>query len=144
MSNHGISPRQRRRIVARRVQQHIREITTPRTLNFNSPLNQENNSFSESSDAEINEADSIQSSSTEEDTNTCRNLLDLKDQLRIWAISNNITGIACQSLLNTLREHQTLKFLPVDHRTLLARKSSIVKRDIEGGVYCHLGIQKKC
>jgi len=146
-----ISPRQRRRIVARRVQQHIKDINstskiTTQAINLsssNSDVNLSNDC--DSSDASSNDTDTnlSESSSTGQESKTSKNIIDLKDDLRVWAISNNITGIACQSLLDVLREYDSFRFLPKDQRSLLARKSSTVKREIQGGFYCHLGIKNK-
>jgi hypothetical protein len=161
----GFSPRNVRRLVSKRVRRNLDEIsessrstqlresaTIPVTNNPHQLLELEtslrsdsesNSSCSKSSGLSLllgnctlsNSSCSFQEESTPK-------LFDLRNDLRKWAIHHNITGLAVNDLLGTLKQHKLLNFLPHDHRTLLNSKINCNKRSIGDGWYCHLGVAK--
>lgn len=69
---------------------------------------------------------------------------DITDQLKHWAIKNNINHSALRDLLSVLSGTQEHSFhrLPKDPRTFLSTPRKSVIRKVDPGCYCHIGIQK--
>ena len=61
----------------------------------------------------------------------------LKD-LAKWAIDYKVTHTAICSLLGVLRKW--FNDLPKDPRTFLHTNTTVISREVAGGVYCHMGI----
>ena len=68
----------------------------------------------------------------------------LKESLREWAIENNITHVAINSLLN--RMHSYHPELPLDARTLLQTKPFITEKVSDKSEFAYFGVEKalKC
>ncbi|XP_035716608.1 uncharacterized protein LOC118439418 isoform X1 [Folsomia candida] len=150
----GRSPRNLRRIIAKRVQQNIentqRQIT-PTPENNNNHLNDINtvdtgrlvNNFIHS---ESEERSQILFSLSDTGSDGPFNDIDISEfkvSLREWAINYNITGIATQELLKLLRRHNCFESLPIDQRTLLRGDIPVVKtitRNDDGSYFSYFGI----
>lgn len=76
---------------------------------------------------------SILSSNTDDEN------VDLNHGLPKWAAKYNITHTALRELLKILYPFH--ECLPKDPRTLMQTKNNIEISDIEGGHYCHLGVE---
>lgn len=66
---------------------------------------------------------------------------DFDNQLRAWAIKNNIKQPAINSLLYLLRQHDSFKDLPVDSRTFLKTPRHIPVKEVYPGKYCHFKLE---
>ena len=69
----------------------------------------------------------------EENTNT--------DSLRQWAIGNNVPHTAVSDLLGVMHVHHPEDNLPLDARTLLRTKRSIIVEKFGNGEYHYFGIE---
>jgi hypothetical protein len=67
-------------------------------------------------------------------------ILDLREELKCWAINHNITGLAINDLLKTLGKYNSMNFLPKDHRSLLSTRYIFMKRPVGEGFYSHIGL----
>jgi len=154
MERSGFSPRNNRRIVARRVRENIGEINRSRQLelcdNMRSQVelpeelllinlqNQLQNSSSSSSNSDLI---SSESSSIDSSVNLQQNdLVDIQADLKQWALMHNVTGLALNDLLNILKKVHVLKFLPADYRTLLKSSIYFTTKTLGEGSYCHFGL----
>ena len=133
----GSSPRNIRRIVSRRVQESIQNASSSHAANILENNNRVVNNLivngectNDSSDSQSdNVSDSVNSSSSESLNHSEDDLISLRDELRDWAINQNITGIAIQELLRILKKRKIFNFLPSDHKTLLrANKSRFLQK----------------
>lgn len=68
----------------------------------------------------------------------------LRNELRNWAIQHQLTHIATNSLLSTLRTQFPREDLPIDARTLLQtpRSSLVQNHDENKSTYWHYGVKK--
>lgn len=147
----GSSARNIRRIVSRRVQENIQNASSSHAANILENNNRVVNNLivngectNDSSDSQSdNVSDSVNSSSSESLNHSEDDLISLRDELRDWAINQNITGIAIQELLRILKKRKIFNFLPSDHKTLLrANKSRFLKHIYEdGSQFCYFGLE---
>lgn len=69
--------------------------------------------------------------------------LSIKDKLAKWAVENNITSTAVDSLLNVLSEEFPSSKLPKSYKTLLGTPTNYNICTIAGGYYYHFGLRQK-
>ena len=65
----------------------------------------------------------------------------LPQSLRRWALTFNVNHSALTQLLHILHDHHPE--LPKDIRTLLKTPRSIVSKQLQNGLYCHLGLKSQ-
>ncbi|OXA38508.1 hypothetical protein Fcan01_26743 [Folsomia candida] len=65
----------------------------------------------------------------------------INEELRKWAIENNVTNSATSSLLKILKKHSCFSELPADARSLLSTRRHFIKRDVLPGAYAHFGLE---
>ncbi|KAK9751458.1 hypothetical protein QE152_g5046 [Popillia japonica] len=109
-------------------------------------LNLQNNQFMVSNSDTISIVDQLPNAGSVTTGNPhCQiDQADITDQLKHWAIKNNINHSALRDLLSVLsgtREHYFHR-LPKDPRTFLSTPRKSVIRKVDPGCYCHIGIQK--
>lgn len=63
----------------------------------------------------------------------------LKERLKIWSVTNNISQIATSELLKLLQAHKCFENFPLDSRALLKTVRSFKYRTVKPGKYVHLG-----
>jgi len=61
----------------------------------------------------------------------------IKQNIRLWAVENNIKSNAVNSLLGILQRHSCFSELPSDSRALLKTPREIKITEISPGKYCH-------
>lgn len=83
---------------------------------------------------------SLESSNSSSSTDNNEN--SFKKQLRLWAITNNISHTALKSLLKILKLSGGHSSLPSDSRTLLCTPRTNVYKPVEPGTYSHIGIKQ--
>lgn len=64
---------------------------------------------------------------------------DIKEQLRIWSLNNNVSQIATSELLKILKSHECFRTLPADSRSLRKTQRVFQSRIVKPGNYVHLG-----
>ena len=65
----------------------------------------------------------------------------VQTKLADWAVEHRIPHVAIGSLLNVLRPN--FSDLPKDPRTLLNTSTVVETKNVAGGIYCHVGIEKQ-
>jgi hypothetical protein len=146
----GFSSRNVRRIVSKRVRENLQYIatTSKKKLTYDSQIElttpscvdiELQSNTSDSSD--VSSFSNCELSSSESSLKPVE-MLDLKEDLKSWAVTHNITGIAINDLLKTLGKYEALNHLPKDHRSLLNTKQCSTIRSISGGNYTHIGLEK--
>lgn len=75
--------------------------------------------------------------------NTQNNVVadNVRSDLVNWAVTNNISHTALNSLLNILQSHECFSGLPCD-RTLLHTARKCPLKIVYPGHYCHFGLKK--
>lgn len=159
MSRDGRSPRNIRRLVAKRVQQTMENTQqilqstsgiTSISVNFNNTVKgfvqnnlvaEDNLYMSHSSDSNSDDEENGMFSSSSEEELPETVVYDIRDDLKQWALEHNVTGMAIGDLLKILKRQHGFNFLPTDHRTLLNPQITFVKKNIGNGQYCHFGLQ---
>ena len=66
--------------------------------------------------------------------------VDVPEQIRTWALENNVTHRAIDQLLKILNPHH--KSLPLCARTLLETPRSFSIEEVSGGKYIHVGLRR--
>lgn len=69
--------------------------------------------------------------------------LDVKEDVKAWALKHNITHAAVGDLLKMLQEHMPYSGFPSDPRTLLKTPRRVNIEYIEGGQLYHFGIESQ-
>ncbi len=148
-----------RRHVAKRVRQHMNELSSTKTPiylssdifnsqnNVSSPTEHNLSTSSGESDHEYSgdfQYINFQTRNSSSDENSIfdPSMASFKDQLINWVIKYNITTTALSDLLKLLREFETFQNLPKDGRTLLKTKSEVNTKNLGEGKFCYFGLQK--
>jgi hypothetical protein len=154
MERTGNSPRNIRRLIAKRTQQHITNVQSTSSFSINNSVQQlvtpivnieESISNREDSDSESEHELAYADSSSDDEIDNQDNFdpIKFKNDLKSWAISHCVPGVATQSLLKILKSVPSLEFLPTDQRTLLkSENDSVAIISIGEGNYSHLGLKQ--
>src|SRR5579863_10544082 len=151
VNDSGISQRQLRRIISKKVQQHIIEARSQVLPHQNLDVGVGGSNLVVSSNGTVpsdSESDSDDDVSrvilTSSESEVESNSHELPHHLRNWAIMHNKPGTTLQDLLKILRYHKCFSSLPVDQRTLLrpASKDKYVVQHDENSSYCYFGIRQ--
>lgn len=116
------------------------EISQQEAINSEQEDSLSSDDDSENSFNQADESDSDNDQSIE----PIKEQLNLKDQLRFWALNHLVKQNAINSLLLILRQHNSLANLPADARTLLQtpRKSESISQLNNNEKYWHYGLQR--
>lgn len=93
-------------------------------------------------DFDVNEVEDNLYVSDSEDDEVVENR-SLRKDLADWAVQNNITGVALDSLLKILPNYIPNCDLPKSNKTLLKTPTVYDTKEIGGGSYYHFGLRKK-
>lgn len=70
-----------------------------------------------------------------------QNAIEFRNELRDWAVDNQVNHSAVNALLKILKNHIPENALPKDARTLLQTPRNVQIESIENGQYWHYGLQ---
>lgn len=96
------------------------------------------------SEAEVSESDTSESDISDSDASETDNAegdVDFLLKLTQWA-SKGVSVSKINEILSILRGHHCFTYLPADSRTLLKTPRTINIKNIGGGSYCHIGVEK--
>ncbi|XP_044763897.1 uncharacterized protein LOC123320606 [Coccinella septempunctata] len=68
--------------------------------------------------------------------------LSFQEEIKLWAVKNQITHKAVEELLTILRKQPGLDGIPKSARSFLSTVREVKTRVVSPGTYCHLGIEK--
>ncbi len=155
MDRDGKSPRNIRRIIAKRVRENLTRAKNIPAISNNLVNLDICDSVVEDSDSGSNISNNDRSSNVIHNSDeplvsdslsdngvveNNRNILDLTRDLRDWSLRHNITGVALNDLLRIFNFYQEFRFLPLDSRTLLKNSIKYSMKTIGQGQYAHFDV----